>query len=204
MARRPRFTTRFSRTRDLAVAYVMRPLEVFQPRTRFLIGFAALVLITTPLLFSNNSSSVSADYHEGDVIRRDIVANGDITTVDISETERRRNAARQATRPIFNFDSTRGESSSRSFEAAWDDLKLQLQQKPHHTELSWSGEGGPTVARDLSTLDLSDDDLQTVTSAIREVADKYIYDDAEAERLNQEIVLVDVRNPAAQMVMPAP
>jgi putative nucleotidyltransferase with HDIG domain len=204
MARRPRFTTRFSRTRDLAVAYVMRPLEVFQPRTRFLIGFAALVLITTPLLFSNNSSSVSADYHEGDVIRRDIVANGDITTVDISETERRRNAARQATRPIFNFDSTRGESSSRSFEAAWDDLKLQLQQKPHHTELSWSGEGGPTVARDLSTLDLSDDDLQTVTSAMREVADKYIYDDAEAERLNQEIVLVDVRNPAAQMVMPAP
>jgi len=204
MARRPRFTTRFSRTRDLAVAYAMRPLEVFQPRTRFLIGFAALVLITTPLLFSNNSSSVSADYHEGDVIRRDIVANGDITTVDISETERRRNAARQATRPIFNFDSTRGESSSRSFEAAWDDLKLQLQQKPHHTELSWSGEGGPTVARDLSTLDLSDDDLQTVTSAIREVADKYIYDDAEAERLNQEIVLVDVRNPAAQMVMPAP
>jgi putative nucleotidyltransferase with HDIG domain len=182
----------------------MRPLEVFQPRTRFLIGFAALVLITTPLLFSNNSSSVSADYREGDVIRRDIVANGDITTVDISETERRRNAARQATRPIFNFDSTRGESSSRSFEAAWDDLKLQLQQKPHHTELSWSGEGGPTVARDLSTLDLSDDDLQTVTSAIREVADKYIYDDAEAERLNQEIVLVDVRNPAAQIVMPAP
>src|SRR6476620_9334387 len=102
MARRPRFTTRFSRARDMAVAYVMRPLAVFEPRTRFLIGFAALVLITTPLLFSNNSSSVSADYREGDIIRGSIVAHGDITAVDISDTERRRNAARQATRPIFN------------------------------------------------------------------------------------------------------
>ncbi len=139
MARRPRFTTRFSRVRDLAVAYVMRPLEVFQPRTRFLIGFAALVLITTPLLLNSYSTGVPADYHEGDIIRGSIVAHGDITAVDISETERRRNAARQATRPIFNFDSTRGESTSRSFEAAWDDLKLQLQQKPHHTELTWSG-----------------------------------------------------------------
>src|SRR6476620_9788192 len=150
MARRPRFTTRFSRTRDLAVAYVMRPLEAFQPRTRFLIGFAALVLITTPLLFSNNSSSVSADYREGDVIRRDIVANGDITTVDISETERRRNAARQATRPIFNFDSTRGESSSRSFRAAWEDLRSQTAAKPAGKALTWSGDGGAGVARALA------------------------------------------------------
>ena len=132
MARRPRFTTRFSRARDLAVAYVMRPLEVFEPRTRFFIGFAALVLITTPLLLSSYTTSVASDYREGEVIRGSIVAHGDITAVDISETERRRNAAREATRPVFNFDSTRGESSSRSFEAACDDLKLQLQQKPHH------------------------------------------------------------------------
>src|SRR5882762_9946625 len=186
MARRPRFTTHFGRARDLAVAYVMRPLRVFKPRTRFLIGFGALVVITTPLLLSNYSSSFAEDYREGDIIRGSIVARGDTTAVDISETERRRNAARQATRPIFNFDSTRGESSSRSFEAAWDDLKLQLQQKPHHTELTWSGEGGPAVARALSTLNLSADDRNTLTSLIREVGDKYIYDDAEADRLNQE------------------
>src|SRR6185503_16222035 len=118
--------------------------------------------------------------HEGEVIRGSIVSHGDITAIDISETERRRNAARQATRPIFNFDSTRGESSSRSFEAAWDDLKLQLQQKPRRTELVWSGEGEPAVVRALSTLNLTDDDLGTLTSLIREVGDKYIYDDAEA------------------------
>src|SRR5882762_9751469 len=149
MARRPRFTTRFGRARDLAVAYVMRPLRVFKPRTRFLIGFGALVVITTPLLLSNYSSSFAENYREGDIIRGSIVARGDITAIDISETERRRNAARQATHPVFNYDSTRGESSSRSFQAGWDDLKQQLQAKPNHTALNWSGEGGAMVARAL-------------------------------------------------------
>src|SRR6267143_1976953 len=204
MTRRPRFTTRFSRVRDLALEYVMRPLRVFEPRTRFLIGFGALVLITTPLLLSNYSSSFAEDYREGDIIRGSIVARGDITAVDISETERRRNAARQATRPVFNYDSTRGETSARSLQAAWDDLKQQLQEKRNQTQLTWSGEGGATVARVLSAHRLNDDDLSVLTSLIRDVGDKYIYDDAEAEQLNQEIVLVDVRNPSAQMIMPAP
>jgi hypothetical protein len=31
-----------------------------------------------------------------------------------------------------------------------------------------------------------------------------VYDDADAERLKQEIILVDVRNPAARMIVPAP
>ena len=204
MARRPRFTTRFGRARDLAVAYVMRPLRVFKPRTRFLIGFGALVVITTPLLLSNYSSSFAEDYREGDIIRGSIVARGDITAVDISETERRRNAARQATRPVFNFDSTRGETAARSLQAAWDNLKQQFQEKRNQTQLTWSGEGGATVARVLSAHRLNDDDLSVLTSLIRDVGDKYIYDDAEAEQLNQEIVLVDVRNPSAQMIMPAP
>src|SRR6266404_2146184 len=204
MARRPRFTTRFTRARDLAAAYVMRPLQVFKPRTRFLIGFGALVLVTSALLLSNYSSGFAEAYREGEIVRGSIVAPGDISAIDISETERRRNAAREATRPVFNFDSTRGETSSRSFQAAWDDLKQQLQKKRNHNQVTWSGEGGATVARVLSAHKLNDDDLSVLTSLIRDVGDKYIYDDAEAERLNQEIVLVDVRNPSAQMIMPAP
>ncbi|MEP6718001.1 MAG: HDIG domain-containing metalloprotein [bacterium] len=183
----------------------MGPLRVFKPRTFFLIGFGALVVITTPLLLNSYSSSLAAaDYREGDVIRGSIVARGDITAIDISETERLRDAARRATRPIFNFDSTRGETSSRSFQSAWDDLKLQLQQKASKTDITWNGDGGATVARALSTHKLSDDDLRLLTSLIREAGDKYIYDDAETDRLEQEIVLVDVRNPSGQMVMPAP
>ena len=111
MTLRPRFTTPFSRARDLLLQYVVAPLNVFKPRTRFAIGFGLLVAVTAPLLLSNYASAFSEDYQEGDVIRGTIVARADIASVDISETERRRNAARQATRPVFNFDSTRGAES---------------------------------------------------------------------------------------------
>ena len=204
MALRPRFTTPFSRARDILVQYVVRPLEVFQPRTRFLIGFAFLVAVTAPLLVSNYSVGSAEDYREGDVIRGSVVARADLTAIDISETERRRNAAREATRPVFNFDSTRGESSARSFRAAWDDLKEQVESKTPEKALTWSGEGGGGVPRAIIANHFKDDDLDRLVALIRDVGDKYIYDDAESDRLNQEIVLVDVRNPSGQMIMPAP
>lgn len=204
MALRPRFTTPFSRVRDLAVEWVVRPFKVFEPRTRFLIGFGLLVALTAPLLFSNYSSGFTEDYREGDVIRANVVARADVNGVDIVETERRRNAAREATRPVFNFDSTRGESSARSFRSAWEELKSQHETKTADKTLAWSGEGGPGVARAIVSRNFNDQDLNRLTALIHETGDKYIYDDAEADRLNQEIVLVDVRNPSAQMIVPAP
>jgi putative nucleotidyltransferase with HDIG domain len=205
MALRPRFTTPFSRARDLALQYALRPFKVLEPRTRFLIGFGFLVAVTTLLLLSNYSSGFSQDYREGEVIRSNVVARADMSGVDIEETERRRNAAREATRPVFNFDSTRGESSARSFRAAWEDLKtIQTESKTPGKTLTWSGDGGTGVARAIVSHNFNEEDLSRLTAMIREVGDKYIYDDPEADRLNQEIVLVDVRNPAAQMIVPAP
>jgi putative nucleotidyltransferase with HDIG domain len=204
MALRPRFTTPLSRARDAALQYVLRPFKVFKPRTRLLVGFAFLVVITVPLLVSNYSSGYSQDYREGEVIRGNVVARSDVNGFDIVETEKRRNAARQGTRPIFNFDSTRGESSARSFRAAWEDLKSQSEPKAAGKTLTWSGEGGAGVARAIAAHNFDADDLNRIAELIRETGDRYIYDDAEADRLNQEVVLVDVRNPSAQMIMPAP
>src|SRR6267142_2443841 len=150
MALRPRFTTPFSRARDAALQQALRPIKVFNPRTRFLIGFCSLVVVTTFLLLSNYSSDFSQDYREGDVIRGNVVARADVSGIDIVETERRGNAARQATRPIFNFDSTRGESSARSFRAAWEALKDQTEAKAPGKALNWTGEGGVGVARALT------------------------------------------------------
>ncbi|MDQ2921593.1 MAG: hypothetical protein M3R52_08310, partial [Acidobacteriota bacterium] len=158
MALRPRFTTPFSRARDTLVQYVVRPFKVFNPNTLFAIGFGLLVAVTAPLLLSNYASGFSEDYREGDVIRGSVVARSDITGVDISETERRRNAARQATRPVFNFDSTRGASSARSFRAAWEDLKRQVDSKATGKALTWSGKGGTAVARALIASNFNDDD----------------------------------------------
>src|SRR5512132_3048330 len=205
MALRPRFTTPFSRARDAALQYALRPFKVLEPRTRFLIGFGFLVAFTALLLLSNYSSGFSQDYREGEVIRSNVVARADTSGVDIEETERRRNGAREATRPVFNFDSTRGESSARSFRAAWEDLKaIQAESKTPGKTLTWGGDGGTGVARAIVSHNFNEEDLRRLTAMIREVGDKYIYDDPEADRLNQEIVLVDVRNPAAQMIVPAP
>ena len=204
MGLRPRFQTPFSRARDAALQYVVRPFKVFRPRTRLLVGYSILVAMTVPLLISNYSSGYSQDYREGEIVRGNVVARSDLNGFDIAETERRRNAARQATRPIFNFDSTRGESSARSFRVAWEDLRSQTEAKSPGKTLTWSGDGGAGVARALGAHNFNEDDLNRLTALIREIGDKYIYDDAEADRLNQEVVLVDVRNPEAQMIMPAP
>ncbi len=84
-----------------------------------------------------------------------------------------------------------------------EDLKRQADSSKPAKEVTWSGVEGVSAARLAGTAG-SDEDVNLIVRLIRDVGDKYIYDDAEAERLGQEIVLVDVRNPAGQMIMPAP
>jgi putative nucleotidyltransferase with HDIG domain len=156
---------------------------VFQPRTRFLIGCAILVTLTTLLLVTNYSSGFSETYKEGEVLGRDIVSPSDITAVDDAETERRKVAARESARAIFNYDSTRAETSVQSLRADWDDLQEKIAPDKDNT---------------------SDADLERLASIIRDIGAGYIYDDNDAERLKQDIVLVDPRNPAQQVIVPAP
>src|SRR6185369_5453475 len=125
MGLRPRFKTPMSQARDKLMAYATRPLKVFKPWQRFLIGCSALVLLTTFLLFSNRSSSFNDNYNFGEVVTRSIISPADLTAVDQAETERRKTAARESTRPVFNYDSSRAESSVQSFRSAWEDLQKQ-------------------------------------------------------------------------------
>jgi putative nucleotidyltransferase with HDIG domain len=205
MGLRPRFKTPFSQARDKLLAYAIRPIMVFQPRTRFLIGCGVLVLLTTLLLLSSRPSSFNENYKLGDVVGRSIVAPRDLTGVDQAETERLKAAARDSTRPVFNYDSSRAETSVQSFRSDWEDL--QKQSTSGNKSPVWGGEGGGTeVAQAIISHNFSETDLERLTSIIREIGAGYIYDDAEADRLQQEIVLVDsrVRSPAAQMIFPAP
>lgn len=182
MGLRPRFKTPFSQARDKLVAYAIRPFMVFEPRTRFLIGCALLVTLTTALLITDYSSGFSENYKEGEVLARDIVAPTDITAVDEAETERRKVAAREATRPVFNFDNSRAETSVESLRAGWDELQEQI---------------GPDRT-------LTEADFDRLAALVREISTGYIYDDNDASRLQTDIVLVDQRNQATQMIFPAP
>jgi cyclic-di-AMP phosphodiesterase PgpH len=201
MGLRPRFKTPFSQARDKLMAYAIRPLMYFRPRTRFLIACSILVIVTTFLL-SNRSSSFTENYRLGDVVARSIIAPADVTAVDAAETEKRKAAARESTRPVFNLDSSRAETSVQSFRSAWEDLNKQMaegQKSP-----VWSGEGGAAVAQAIAAHNFNETDLDRIASIIREIGAGYIYDDAEAERLQNEIVLVDIRSPQSHVIVPAP
>ena len=204
MGLRPRFKTPFSQARDKLLAYAIRPVMVFQPRTRFLIGCGVLALLTTLLLLSSRSSNFNENYKLGDVLGRSIVAPRDLTAVDQAETERLKAAARESTRPIFNYDSSRAETSVQSFRSDWEEL--QKQTTSGNKSPAWGGEGGPGVAQAIISHNFNEADLERLTSIIREVGGGYVYDDAEADRMQQEIVLVDsrARSPTAQMIFPAP
>ena len=198
MGLRPRFKTPINQARDKILAYAMRPLMVFQPRTRFLIGCTVLVILTTLLLFTNRSSTFNDDYKQGEVLARSIIAPTDITAVDQAATEKLKNIARETTRPVFNYDSSRAETSVQSFRSAWEELENTSESGKSPV---WHGEGGPAVAQAIIAHGFDDADLDRIASIIREVGGAgYIYDDADADRLQQEIVLVDVRNPVAQIV----
>ena len=94
MGLRPRFTTPLTQARDKLLAYAIRPLLVFKPRTRFLIGCSILVILTTLLLLTNRASSFNDNYTLGEVLGQSIVAPSDITAEDQAETERLKNIAR--------------------------------------------------------------------------------------------------------------
>ena len=204
MGLRPRFETPLTRARDSVARYLVRPLRVLPLRGQLFVGVALLVLVTTLLLASGYSSTFAEDYKEGEIVRRNVVAPADINTIDIAETERRRAAARERTRPVFNFDSTRGASSAQSLRAAWEDLKRQLDNKAVNKTAAWSGEGGAPVARAIIAHNFDPVQLDRLTAMLRRLGDDYVYDDADGERLKQEIVLVDVRNPSARMIVPSP
>jgi len=201
MGLRPRFKTPFSQARDKLIAYAMRPLMFFKPRTRFLIGCGVLVLLTTLLLLTNRASGFSENYRLGEVLSRSVISPADITAEDTVETERRRATARATTRPVFNFDSSRGETSVQSFRSAWEDLEDQTSQ---NRPAVWKGEGGQAVARAIIAHKFDEAELDRLSTIIREIAGGSIYDDADADRLQQEIILNDVRNQVPQMIVPAP
>src|ERR671932_2476195 len=123
--RRPRFKTRFNAARDFASRYIVRPFKWFSPRTRYIIGFALLVITTTLLLMDTSSRANIEPYKPGDVVVRTVTAPADIEGVDVAETERLRAAARQAVPPVFRYDPTAGEQAAEKFRAAWEDLQKQ-------------------------------------------------------------------------------
>jgi hypothetical protein len=202
------------RARDAALRFVTLPLQWLSPTTRFALGFALIVVVTTLLLLNSYTRVPAEFYREGDVVRRTVIAPEDIAGVDIkdwsAEREKARAAAVNKTPPVFSFDPTRSENAVQSFRAAWEDLERQAEAgDAGRKEPRWVGEGVTEtsrveIARALISHRWADGDLERVTALLRETGDRYIYDDQDVERLKGPITLVDIRNPSSPSVATIP
>ncbi len=207
---RQRFTSPLDRARSAVLGFLFRPFSRFRPRTRFFIFYGLFVVATTLLLVNANSRVSVENYYEGDVVRRTVIAPTDISVPDLAETEKRREAAREATRPVFAFDPGRAESAAQSFRAAWEDLQRQAAQagganSNARKEPRWTGPAGTdAAARAIIAHRFDPAELERLTRMLRETSDGYIYEDGDAEYLKQDIVLADMRNPTAQSVLTMP
>jgi hypothetical protein len=123
------------------------------------------------------------------------------------ETERRREAAREATRPVFTFDQTRAESTAQSFRVAWEDLQKQVESARGAGRQTpvWTGEGdAAAVASAIIAHRFDANELERLTKLLREVGEAYIYHDDDATNFKPEIVLVDLKGRGAQVLMTMP
>ncbi|HYG79496.1 MAG TPA: HDIG domain-containing protein [Pyrinomonadaceae bacterium] len=208
--RRQRFNSPLDRARNAVLGFLTRPFTRFRPRTRFFIFYGLFVVVTTLLLVNANSRVSVENYHEGDVVRRTVIAPADISVPDLAETEKRREAAREATRPVFSFDSTRAETAAQSFRTAWEDLQKQAAQTGGgnanaRKELRWTGAGGGGAIVDAITAHHFDaGELERLTNILREISPRYIYEDGDAAHLKHDILLEDMRNPSMRWTLTAP
>ncbi|MBP9110256.1 MAG: hypothetical protein KBF83_11935, partial [Pyrinomonadaceae bacterium] len=87
-----------------------KPFARLSERQRFWFGFAFLCIVTTFLIhnpFWRGGSDQA--YKEGDVARESIISPADIYFVDPEESERLKNEAKEAIKPIFRFESNKAD-----------------------------------------------------------------------------------------------
>ncbi|MGH9903714.1 MAG: hypothetical protein ACRD68_18045, partial [Pyrinomonadaceae bacterium] len=152
--RRPSFTTPFAAWRKAVLRQVARPFNWLRPSTRFVLGLSLLTLVSTLLLARTHSQMPAQVYGEGDVVRADVISPADIAARDVGETERRRETAVAAARPVWSYDPARGESAAQNFRTSWDILRQQAETRPEGNNNGgekappkWPGAGGDDVAR---------------------------------------------------------
>ncbi len=179
-----------------------KPFARLSDRQRFWLGFAFLCIVTTFLIhnpFWRGGSDQA--YKEGDVARESIISPADIYFVDPEESERLKNEAKEAIKPIFRFESNKADQAVQGFLSSWE--KLQRNREPvaknanseSRGEPRWTGAGGPDVGKVFSARQFSRNELDAVQSALRESASGYIYDDSEKQYFQNEVAVFDRSKP---------
>jgi len=198
--------TRWRRRFEDAVA---RPLAVLSGDQKFWLGFA-LAAIATSLLIQNPfwRLSTDVDYRKGDIVRDDIIAPADISFINPDEAERRRSDAKIAVKPIFRYEANRGERAVQGFTSAWEKLQRQTEERRGNKNAGaqslWSGTGGEEIGVALAARAFSRNEVEAIQGALRESATGFIYDDAERQYFQNEVLVFDRLKPGQQITVSMP
>lgn len=202
-----------TRIREKIFAAIAKPLSALSDPQKFWTGFALLCLFTT-LLIQNPlwSSSNETSYQEGDIARESITAPADIYFVNPEEAERKKAEAKTSVKPIFRYESNKGEQSVRSFVSAWEKLQRHggetTEGKQSNTdsknETHWAGAGGAEIGKVLASRTFSRNEVDAVQSVLRESSEGYTYDDSEKQYFQKDVVVFDRAKPAQQTTVSMP
>lgn len=193
--KRPSLISPFERIRNTVLKQLARPFNALTPQTRFIILFVLFVLVTTALLVNTFTYTATEFYREGDVAYRAVIAPADIFSENTAETERRRNAVREAVLPVFTYDSTSQNLAAQNLRASWDDLKKRYEEG--NKEAVFPVEGGVQAARVIIERGFNPNDLERLANLLRE-SDSYIYEDEATVHFKNQITLVNYQNPSAR------
>ena len=197
----------FSKVRKTVSSYVLGPFEKLSDSQKFWLGFVFLCLSTTFLI--NNPfwrSAPGEQYKEGDIARESIISPADIIVTDDEETERLKQIARDSVQPIFRLDTNRADEAVQSFRSSWESLRRsenanlnsanKSANSPANTK--WKGEGNVDVGKIFSARNFSSNELEAITRVLRENASGSIFDDKDRQYLQNDIALIDQKNPNQQ------
>ncbi len=199
--------------REWLFRLIAKPFAKLSDGQQFWLGFVFLCLIIT-LLIQNPwwKSGGEQQYQEGDIARESISSPADVYFVDREESDRLKNEAKNAIKPIFRYESNKAEQAVQGFLSSWE--KLQRHggesgpQKATNVdikgEVHWPGAGGTDVGKVLAARTFSRNELEAVQSALREAADGYIYDDSERQYFQNEVFVFDRSKPNLQSTVAMP
>ncbi len=194
------------RWRRSAWRLISGPFRSMSENQRFWIGFALLCLVTT-LLIDNPlwRSSSEFSYKEGEIAREAVISPADIYFVDLEETERIKQSARETVRPIFAFEPNRTDEALESFRSSWEKMGRQNDVASNangnkansntRTEPVWTGVGGAELGKVFGTRKFSSNELDAVIRILREYTSGDIFADQDRQYLATEITIFDRRRP---------
>ena len=185
---------------------VGRPFSSLSVGQKFWMGFAVFCILTTFLIHNPFwRAAGEQQYKEGDIARESIIAPADVIYTDVGESEKLKDEARRAVKPIFRYESNKAEQAVQRFVSSWE--KLQRHTDPVSSkqltsqakaESPWSGAGGPEVGKILAARSFSRNELDAVQGALKESAEGYIFDDSEKQYFQNEVFVFDRSKPNLQ------